>query len=498
MKRFFSFFLYFSIVLSVIPFFGVSALASSSSSRPISWDDVSEDVIALRDSYFDLWSSKGNFSQLFHSASEIPIKWLTFLADGTAALSPISGLFYYKTETAHKVDYTGSKLGLKSRFDNGDIKPDVLEISSDEFAESLEKDNDNYFPRKDYRKVSYRNDPIFQRLCKLYSSNRSYQPTAAYEGKFLYGSGDDLYFSLFFNEDDKCGYGLYQFHLTFEDVTNEEGTVVKRVPHLFYWDNVTQTEDEAVEASCSVTNVLKDFSDTCLCKYAYFSFERSVFKVYCYNTFDDFMKRNASSCYYNFSLPSDNKDSLSFDLSKKFTYLDYDNHSFNGTLENHAETCSLTNCDKGYICDGEPLILTSYWFDISRIPKGQIVTINGDTIYNYTITNPETGDSSKFGDFITNNYTYITNNNGGSSGGNVTVGGKIDVGGSVKVDVNVNVNGAGDNTSLPDVDIANNLPEAPQGFIDYLTSLFSFLPASVLVLILAGISAAIFCRVWGR
>lgn len=497
MKRFVSFFLYFSIVLSVIPFFGVSALASSSSSRPISWEDVGEDVIALRDSYFDLWSSKGNFSQLFHSASEIPIKWLTFLADGTAALSPISGLFYYKTETVHKVDYTGPKLGLKSRFDNGDIKPDVLEISSDELAESLEKDNDYYFPRKDYRKVSYRNDPIFQRLCKLYSNNRSYQPTAAYEDKFLYGSGNDLYFVLYaIVDDDKRGYGVYQYRLTFEDVTNEEGTVVKRVPHLFYRNNITQTEVEAVEASRSVTNVLKDFSDTCLCKYAYFSFEREQFIVYCYNTFDDFMKRSSSYCYYKFFLPSDNLNMTNRDMSVKFSYLF--NHSFNGTLEKHAETCSSTTDDIGYICDGEPLSLTSYWFDISRIPKGQIVTINGDTIYNYTITNPETGDSSKFGDFITNNYTYITNNNGGSSGGNVTVGGKIDVGGSVKVDVNVNVNGAGDNTSLPDVDIANNLPEAPQGFIDYLTSLFSFLPASVLVLILAGISAAIFCRVWGR
>ena len=46
-------------------------------------------------------------------------------------------------------------------------------VSSDEFAEGLEKDNDYYFPRKDYRKVSYRNDPTFQRFVKFKATNNN-------------------------------------------------------------------------------------------------------------------------------------------------------------------------------------------------------------------------------------------------------------------------------------------------------------------------------------
>ena len=387
-------------------------------------------------------------------------------------------------------------------------------VSSDEFAESLEKDNDYYFPRKDYRKVSYRNDPTFQRFVKFKATNnnRQYYPTIKYEDKFLYGSGNDLYFVLYANvDDDKRGYGVYQYHLTFEDVKNEEGTVVKRVPHIYRWNVVTQTEVDAVEVSSSVTNGFLNFSDTANCEYVRSSFENKIMKLYCFNTFDDFMNGNSSYCYYKFNLDSDNLDCISRDMSTRFSYLTCTSsqHNFVGSYEKHAETCSSTTDDLGYICDGEPLSLTSYLFDISRIPKGQIVTINGDTIYNYTITNPETGDSSKFGDYIENNYTYITNNNGGSVGGDVTVGGKIDVVGSVAVDVNVNVNGAGgsgsvnpsDFTSAENVDLTkyyDNAVEQSTGFQKFLKDFFGFLPAELLGLILFAVSMAIICRVFGR
>ena len=163
--------------------------------------------------------------------------------------------------------------------------------------------------------------------------------------------------------------------------------------------------------------------------------------------------------------------------------------------------------------------------DTSKIPSGQIVTVSGDTIYNYTITNPDTGDSSKFGDYITNNYTYITNNygEGGSGsgvGGNVTVGGEIEVGGSVGVDINVSVpdininvnqSGAGgsgssienpdDFTSADNVDLNkyyDTAVEQSTGFQKFLKDFFGFLPAELLALILFAVAMAIVCRVFGR
>lgn len=84
---------------------------------------------------------------------------------------------------------------------------------------------------------------------------------------------------------------------------------------------------------------------------------------------------------------------------------------------------------------------------------------------------------------------------GGGLNGDITVGGKIEVDGKVDVDVNVNVN---DTASMPDFDVVENLPETPQNFIDYLQTLFDFLPGQVLALIVAAIACAVFCRIWGR
>lgn len=185
--------------------------------------------------------------------------------------------------------------------------------------------------------------------------------------------------------------------------------------------------------------------------------------------------------------------------------------------------------DLGFICSKSMISRAYTDIDTTLIPSGQVVTITGDTIYNYTITNPDTGESSGFGDYITNNYTYITNNygDGESSGsgsgasGNVTVGGEIEVGGSVGVDINVNVpdininvngnGGAGgsgssianpdDFTSADEVDLTKYYDEAVEqstGFQKFLKDFFGFLPAELLGVILFAVAMAIVCRVFGR
>ena len=221
-------------------------------------------------------------------------------------------------------------------------------------------------------------------------------------------------------------------------------------------------------------------------------------------------------------------DFTSFDDYTNFLYNSTSKHYFKGVYDNHDSTCVYAgNCDIGLFVDSKPIEFTWRDIDTSKIGKGQVVTINGDTIYNYNITNPETGDSSKFGDYITNNYTYITNNNGGSSGGSVggdvTVGGKIDVGGSVGVDINVSVpdininvnngngNGSGsgesgsvnpsDFTSGDTVDTKkyfDSALEMSENTQNFFGDFFSFLPPELLALILFGLTMAIVCRVGGR
>lgn len=506
MKKVFSVLLcVFSVlVFSSSALFSVSAYAVTS---PITWDDVTEDAISLRDSYYKLWSESSNFSELFKNAADIPIKWLTFLADGSAALSPISGLFYYKTETAYKVDYSGVQKGLKQRFDSGDIKPEIPLISSDELIEGIEKDNTDLCPKStDLFLNSYRTQPY---LYDTYLHNGGYD-RFTYSRYVLFDNGvderlKDLYFIQFGLDYDGTYYYLpFQFHFYFDSYDGTNADMALKMEVFIH-------TPLGYQSYASYTDVLEFNSDNMPYQIA-FNAGPTPPTLFVYPDEDSYI--NQKSLKYN--VLSTMSDKELFYTADKSDYKRNSNGAFNNfsyRYDKHIVKGEVMySGDFGFMCS-KSKISTVYDFDTSKIGKGQVVTINGDTIYNYTITNPETGDSSKFGDYITNNYTYITNNNGGSSGGtvggNVIVDGNIDVSGSVGVDINVSVpdininvngngSGAGESVSLPDTDLVENLPEAPSGFIDYTASLFSFLPAEILSLLIAGLAAAIFCRIWGR
>lgn len=212
-------------------------------------------------------------------------------------------------------------------------------------------------------------------------------------------------------------------------------------------------------------------------------------------------------------------------------------------LSAHDGNCT-NNCDFGYYVSSFPLSLSGLSnvpsgsvsnnsdvvLDPSKLPSGYNVVINtdnssemGDTIYNYTIVNPETGQKDTIRNFVTNNYTFTTVNNGGDNNsgginGNITVGGRVEVGGRVDVgvdvnvsvpDININVNGnnsGGDPNDYIDVgDVDTNIddylqyiPEVSKGFIDYLKDFFSWLPAPVFGILMLGLIVAVFCRLTGR
>ena len=397
-------------------------------------------------------------------------------------------------------------------------------VSSDELIEGIQKDNSVFSPKGELSKISYRTDETFQKYINFPTTARTdyYKPFIVDNNNFVHvgsTSSNSLYFVLFY-KDTKEYISEYQYRLFFDSkaVEADDGTTdFITFPRLQIWSNVDGTPSDPID-------FLDGTVDSSEYKYYYLdlSFKSSYFRLYGFKTYSDYLNNRAGSVFQKsyFTSYYDELFLSNFSSSVKYTQkLSGDtSHSFAGSYSYHDETCSCPfggKDDIGLYVSAHPIEFTYADIDISKIPTGQIVTINGDTIYNYTITNPETGDSSKFGDYVTNNYTYITNNYGGSSsgsggvGGNVTVGGQIDVGGSVGVDVtvsvpdiNINVNGngsgAGGNSSLPDTDLVENLPEAPSGFIDYTASLFSFLPAEILSLLIAGLAAAIFCRIWGR
>lgn len=207
-----------------------------------------------------------------------------------------------------------------------------------------------------------------------------------------------------------------------------------------------------------------------------------------------------------------------------------------GILENLLKTSSFTpntnkNDDWGYIMSSEPfeLYANQSQIDYDQIPDNYTITINGDTIYDYDITNPDTGDHGTVNYYITNNYTLPENGSkddtkgdsgSGTVSGNVTVGGKVDVSGKIDIDtkpidININVNGggsgssgSGDVSSSPegvefDQDVSLNnyygwMQEQTTGFSGFMKNFFSWLPEPIVIMLCAGFALVILARFLGR
>lgn len=147
---------------------------------------------------------------------------------------------------------------------------------------------------------------------------------------------------------------------------------------------------------------------------------------------------------------------------------------------------SNINDDWGFIVQNTPfeLFANQTQIDFNQIPDNYVITINGDTIYDYSITNPDTGDSTTINNYITNNYTIPASDDptnptdptdpsdptSPSITGNVTVSGNVDVSGKIDIDtkpidINVNVNSGGSDPDIP-VPTLEGLEEGQQGIND--------------------------------
>lgn len=184
-----------------------------------------------------------------------------------------------------------------------------------------------------------------------------------------------------------------------------------------------------------------------------------------------------------------------------------------------APTDSETR-DYGVIWSDEPIeIGFCADIDTTRIDPDATVTLAGDTIYDYTITNTN-GDTTTINYYITNNYTIPENaddntdedNGNTSTSGDITVGGKVDVSGGIdvggQVDININVNqnggsGTGEVSAYEYEEVnlqeaLEQIPEMGDGFKSWFSRMFDWLPPEILGLIIGGITLAILLRIAGR
>lgn len=372
----------------------------------------------------------------------------------------------------------------------------------------IQTTNNWYFPKNTTNRISYRTESFYKTKSgqglngdlTLYTLDNGFCNAGA-------GYEREVWLCPFYTDGTNTYYGKEQLHIYIELGTDDDGnrcTFLKRELYNMYDD-----PSNPQQVPLTYTYFTKLYSPNFLL----IELDFGLCYINSYTSRSDFLNRingTVSSAAIRFS---DDYVSLLNSGEKSISMLNRVYHFFWNTWSDHDSSCSHGSLDDvGYIFSNE-MINFNYAVDTTKIPDNYYVTISndsstGDTIYNYTLVNPDTGQKDTIQNFITNNYTFTTTNegdtnisggngSGGSLSGDITVDGKVDIGG--KVDINVNVNGgnSGD-INFPDTDLIENLPEVPQGFIDYLKKLFDFLPAPVLAILIGVIAAAGICRIWGR
>lgn len=372
-------------------------------------------------------------------------------------------------------------------------------ISSDIFKEYIEDQNTSPVPKnKDLFFNSYRTDTWLH-------SNYNYSMITLYQTADHKQFLQDLYLYPFYKSDDGTMYYTdYQYHVYWGDNDDNNSSYALHMDVYRYLDTlgwVLQTD------KCILLYEVLDIDHKCevVCLTP---FTTSSPSLYLFDSLSEYSGFKWSSFRYvsgNCISYKYTADGVNFDCVGL------------GSFDVRYDKNSSDVSDIGWLCC-EELITREYSnIDTSKIPDNYYVTISGDTIYDYSITNPDTGQSDIINNYVTNNYTYTTNNNygggdggngtGGSVDGSITVDGRVDVGGTVSVDVNVNVNGGaasvggvdyGDINTDPLDDYLNTALDDSSGIRQFMGDFFGFMPAELVVLLGIGLTFVIIGRIMGR
>lgn len=515
-------------------------LGSYSDYNASNWEDVGEDARELAQSYLDVLKSTsiGNY---FDEVTDIPMSWLKLASDGAWALSPISGI-YYLLNSDGEIEVEHNKQGSTGTRHHLGEEPDDVVVDSDTFKKVIDETDLIYYPTGRVNMISWKTDPILkgsdldkQRLQRL---------TFMYQGNFFAEKNlKDCYCVLFYYDGTTYYYSENGFHFYLDEWSDSSGEIGMSVFYDRYnfFDPANIANDNQLIENISNAPYSHFFvfdGGNYSCGFFTCSDLTSYLSNFSSNSFPlalGFSSEDFSGNFFNSTSKFDfNQNLLRYNVAK-----------FNASSSPYAELIDYYKClsvddvpcDFGFIYSDQKFTMDGFCADIdtSKIPDNYYITISGDTIYDYSITNPETGQSSTVNEYMTNNYTYITNNPGGdgsgssgTTGGNVTVGGNVGVNGNVNVggevkfggevnvgvevspiDINVNVSGnagsSGAGESMVDPpeigvvdDLVDYLPEKSPAINEYLKIFFDTLPPELMGLILAGVATAIIILIFRR
>ena len=441
------------------------------------------------------------------------------MSDGAIAISPVDDLYYYLKDGVLQYEdnreHRSGGGGGRRRGEATEIKP--------ELPVSTVKQINDYW--SEYYKP---HENASQYIWSYQSTNSK----SAYP--YTLDSDAPLYMSTNGNwgrKDWDSGVYLMVFYC---DDNNTHG---------YYYSSRYCHVYSQKDAGATTANIVFDFYDVASgqlvdsAKYGWlaanFPFLGLNFDVSC-STSTEFLRLFKYSTYANYMSKTYSEWGLFPTKIGNFIASDYsDSNAYLTSLCRSASftPSSNTNDDYGLIMSSEPFELygSQTKIDYNKIPDNYTITINGDTIYDYDITNPDTGDHGTVNYYITNNYTLPENGSkddtkgdsgSGTVSGNVTVGGKVDVSGKIEIDtkpidININVNGGGsgssgtgDVSSSPegvefDQDVSLNnyygwMQEQTTGFSGFMKNFFSWLPEPIVIMLCAGFALVILARFLGR
>lgn len=506
------------IALTTIIYSAVPAFASSDTTEE-TWVESTFDGIATA-----LWnitgaalkSSYDTFVDGLHA-----VGWY-YDADIYALVDPTSDCMYGLTVDGVLVrERSGGSSGRgRQRVDSAD---DVV-IGTETFAEIIDRLNQQY--GNTAKKYISLNTDIRWKTANADGTNRYFQISWYQAGTFCNQSTWSQVYMLPFYYDadnDMMWYGLNQLHYT-QTIETVDGV------NSIYMDcEVTNFVDPDYSFTTRVLDGYGDPCDFAVHRYSDIIVDSSQdskmngLMGWIYNTYSEYI-----ACYRDGTPACVTMYDTDTNTITKFCHLFsasdlasdiYTKNSWTGDKTKYCYPASSSykeGHDIGYLVSNEPIKLGFDWtgIDPTKIDDDGTVSMGGTTINEYTITN-SSGDSTTINEYVTNNYTYITNNNGDDSGssdsgsttgnvivgGNVAVDGAIDVGGQVDININVNNSDSGTNEMPVEVDLNNYLektPEQAKPITEFLSIFFDFLPAELLGLICLGVAVAIILRIWGR
>ena len=505
-----------------------SGFAMAASGSPVSWDDVSDDVIALRDAYFAYFSSLGDknfFSNSIKAAADIPISWVKTVNDLGWCISPVDNIYYYLKDGKLSIRSTGGGERIRSgtiggggycrtcrkpaaectcdNFD-GDAEDFTPFVSGKDLKDSAADYNSRYMPMANEDQYFYH----YQGDNMTHSDSSSWYftpfcPVYLFEKQWGNKGWTDFYFLPVVN-DDNVGtfYGQQYGHIYSKNV---DGTVT------MYFDLINMTDGSNYYSTSFVY-------DASTYKWIGLIFNGDLYDIYGFSSSYNYWNTLLVGGQYKQYGPFVTGISL------------YSTSNVSAALKWTIMASTFTpktnkNDDWGYLLSNKPfeLFANQTSIDFDKIPDNYVITINGDTIYDYSVTNPDTGDSTTINNYITNNYVIPEgekkddgSSSGGSVSGSVTVGGKVDVSGDITIksdpiNINVNVNsgsssggsaGTGEAVRF-DQDIGLNnyynwMQEQTTGFSGFMKNFFGWLPADIVIMLCAGFGLVILARFLGR